>query len=68
MRYADDFVILCRSPEEAERALALVQDWTASAGLTLHPTKTKIVDARKTASTFWAIGSCSIVASREPRA
>ena len=44
-RYADDLVIQCRSREEAERALALVQTWTARAGLTLHPTKTKIVDA-----------------------
>jgi RNA-directed DNA polymerase len=44
-RYADDLVIQCRTPEEAERALALVQAWTAQAGLTLHPTKTKIVDA-----------------------
>jgi RNA-directed DNA polymerase len=44
-RYADDLVIQCRSPEEAQRALSLVQAWTAAAGLTLHPTKTKIVDA-----------------------
>ena len=47
VRYADDFVILCRSPEEAARALALVQQWTADAGLKLHPEKTKIVDATK---------------------
>lgn len=46
VRYADDFVILCRTVEEAERALELVEEWTAKAGLTLHPTKTKIVDAR----------------------
>jgi RNA-directed DNA polymerase len=45
VRYADDFVILCRSPEEAAAALALVQQWTAEAGLTLHPTKTRIVHA-----------------------
>ena len=47
VRYADDFVILCRSPEEASQALAVVQDWTAAAGLTLHPTKTRIVDAKE---------------------
>jgi RNA-directed DNA polymerase len=46
VRYADDFVILCRSPEEAARALAAVQAWTAEAGLTLHPDKTKVVDAQ----------------------
>jgi RNA-directed DNA polymerase len=45
-RYADDFVILCRSSEDAERALALVEAWVAENGLTLHPTKTRIVDAR----------------------
>lgn len=44
-RYADDLVIQCRNREEAERALAMVQAWTAQRGLTLHPTKTKIVDA-----------------------
>ena len=52
VRYADDFVILCRSPEEAARALAVVRDWTATAGLTLHPTKTRIVDAREDAFDF----------------
>ena len=31
--YADDFVILCRSPEAAIRALAMVQDWTAAVGI-----------------------------------
>ena len=52
VRYADDFVILCRSPEEANQALAAVQEWTASAGLTLHPTKTRIVDAHEGAFEF----------------
>jgi len=46
VRYADDFVILCRSPEEAANALALVQQWTAEAVLKLHPEKTKIVDTQ----------------------
>jgi len=45
VRYADDFVILCRTEPEALLALAMVQQWTAQAGLTLHPTKTRIVDA-----------------------
>jgi RNA-directed DNA polymerase len=52
VRYADDFVILCRSPEEAARALAVVQEWTAEAGLKLHPTKTKIVDANEASFEF----------------
>jgi len=45
VRYADDFVILCRSEAEARAALAKVQRWTAQAGLRLHPEKTRIVDA-----------------------
>ena len=45
VRYADDFVILCRSKAEAEEALEEVRQWTAQAGLTLHPVKTRIVNA-----------------------
>lgn len=45
IRYADDFVVLCRSKAEAQRALAVVQQWIVVAGLTLHPEKTRIVDA-----------------------
>jgi RNA-directed DNA polymerase len=45
VRYADDFVILCASREEAEAALSAVRAWMEQAGLTLHPTKTRIVDA-----------------------
>jgi RNA-directed DNA polymerase len=44
VRYADDFVVLCGSEEEARQALAEIQQWVASAGLVLHPTKTRIVD------------------------
>lgn len=45
VRYADDFVILCRTEADAERALTLIGEWTTAAGLTLHPDKTRIVDA-----------------------
>jgi len=44
VRYADDVVILCRTAEEAQAALDRIQAWTAEAGLTLHPTKTRVVD------------------------
>ena len=47
VRYADDFVILCRTLAEAESALATVRRWVESHGLTLHPTKTHIVDSRE---------------------
>jgi RNA-directed DNA polymerase len=45
VRYADDFVILCRSEAEAQNALDAVRHWVNEAGLTLHPEKTRVVDA-----------------------
>src|SRR5439155_26027525 len=45
VRYADDLVVLCRSREEAERALERMQAWVTRAGVRLHPDKTRIVDA-----------------------
>ena len=45
VRYADDIVILCRSQAEAEAALGRMREWTAQAGLLLHPDKTCLVDA-----------------------
>jgi RNA-directed DNA polymerase len=47
VRYADDFVVMCRTEQDAAAALAVVQQWTAAAGLTLHPTKTRLVDERE---------------------
>jgi RNA-directed DNA polymerase len=46
VRYADDFVILCRSRAEAEQVLTTVCQWCEAEGLTVHPTKSRIVDAR----------------------
>jgi RNA-directed DNA polymerase len=45
VRYADDFVILCRSQAEAQEALEQVRRWVEGAGLTVHPEKTQILDA-----------------------
>jgi RNA-directed DNA polymerase len=45
VRYADDFVVLCGTEGEAQQALEEVRRWTGKAGLTLHPVKTRIVDA-----------------------
>lgn len=44
VRYADDLVVLCRSREEAEQALTYLRQWAEEAGLTVHPTKTRIVN------------------------
>jgi RNA-directed DNA polymerase len=65
VRYADDFVILCRSAEDAARALEAVQQWTAEAGLSLHPTKTRLVDA--TAGNFDFLGYRFEKGRRYPR-
>ncbi len=45
VRYADDIVVLCRSREEAERALDLLRAAMAARKLVLHPTKTRIANA-----------------------
>ena len=46
VRYADDFVVMCKSREEAEQALATVRQWCEAEGLTVHPTKTRVVSVR----------------------
>jgi RNA-directed DNA polymerase len=56
VRYADDFVILCRTAEEAEAALRQITAWTAANGLTLHPDKTRIGDARQPGQGFDFLG------------
>ncbi len=45
VRYADDFVVLCRTPAQAEAALERVRQWVETNGLSLHPEKTRIADA-----------------------
>jgi len=52
VRYADDLVILCRSQSEAEQALAQLRQWCEAEGLTVHPTKTRIVDVRTASFDF----------------
>jgi RNA-directed DNA polymerase len=56
VRYADDLVILCHTAEEATHALAEVQQWTANAGLMLHPIKTRIVDLNQPGAWFDFLG------------
>lgn len=45
VRYADDFVILCRDERQAADALEAVRRWSQANGLELHPDKTRVVDA-----------------------
>ena len=44
VRYADDFVILCLSGAQALEVMDFLRGWVEAAGLTLHPTKTRVVN------------------------
>jgi RNA-directed DNA polymerase len=56
VRYADDAVVLCRSQEEAEAALARLRAWVNANGLTLHPDKTHVGDCREAGQGFEFLG------------
>ena len=56
VRYADDFVILCRSAAEAVDALDVVSAWVAAEGLQLHPDKTHVGDCRLVGQGFEFLG------------
>lgn len=56
VRYADDFVVLCKSREEAQSALATIRHWSADNGLRLHPDKTHIGDCRNEGEGFEFLG------------
>ncbi len=47
VRYADDFVVVCRSPQRAKEARELVQQKLTELGLTLSPEKTQVTNFRK---------------------
>jgi RNA-directed DNA polymerase len=56
VRYADDLVVLCRNRTEAQTALEQIQAWVRQAGLTLHPTKTRLVDLNEPGEGFDFLG------------
>ena len=56
IRYADDFVILCRSQAEAEETLRQIEQWMSAAGLVLHPQKTRLVDLNQEGAGFEFLG------------
>jgi RNA-directed DNA polymerase len=56
VRYADDFVVLCKSREEAEAALSTIEAWVAQNGLRLNPAKTHLGDCRKRGEGFDFLG------------
>ena len=56
VRYADDFVVLCKSREEADAALAEVRAFVNDNGLRLHPDKTHVGDCRQIGEGFDFLG------------
>jgi RNA-directed DNA polymerase len=67
IRYADDFVVLCRDQGEAQAALALVNGLIEQKGLFLHPDKTKIVDLSESGEAFDFLGYRFYRYTRWPR-
>ena len=69
VRYADDFVILCHSQQEAQEVMEALRQWTEAAGLTLHPTRrASSIPGKKAGSTFWATTSSEAIAGRARKA
>lgn len=56
VRYADDFVIMCRTPQQAEAALEQARGILVDLGLELHPDKTRVVDLREGREGFDFLG------------
>ena len=56
VRYADDFVVLCRSHEQAQAALDEVRAWVEQNGLKLNADKTHMGDCRQAGQGFEFLG------------
>jgi RNA-directed DNA polymerase len=56
VRYADDFVVLCRTAEQAQAALEEVKSWVEQNGLRLNADKTHVGDCRQAGQGFEFLG------------
>jgi RNA-directed DNA polymerase len=56
VRYADDFVVLCRTAEQAQAALKEVRDWVEQNQLKLNADKTHVGDCRQAGQGFEFLG------------
>ena len=56
VRYADDFVVLCRTAQQAQAALEEVKSWVAQNGLRLNGDKTHVGDCRQAGQGFEFLG------------
>ena len=59
VRYADEFVVMCRTESQAREALRRIGLVMSRLGLTRHPTKTRMVDLRRGRESFVFLG-CTI--------
>ena len=59
IRYADDFVVMCKAESQAREALRRIGLVMDRLGLTLHPAKTRLVDLRRGKESFVFLG-CTI--------
>jgi RNA-directed DNA polymerase len=56
VRYADDFVVLCRTAQQAQAVLEEVKSWVAQNGLRLNADKTHVGDCRQAGQGFEFLG------------
>jgi RNA-directed DNA polymerase len=56
VRYADDFVVLCQTAQEAQAALEEVRSWIEQNGLSLSADKTHVGDCRQEGEGFEFLG------------
>ena len=56
VRYADDFVVLCRTAQQAQAALEEVKSWVEQNGLRLNANKTHVGDCRQAGEGFEFLG------------
>jgi hypothetical protein len=56
VRYVDDFVILCRTEDEAQAALRQDAAWVTANSPTLHPRQTRAGDRRQPGQGFDFLG------------
>ena len=56
VRFADDFVVMCRTRHEAEKVLIAIQAWVVDHGLVLHPDKTRVGNCAEKGQGFEFLG------------
>ncbi len=64
VRYADDFVVICRGKVEAQKAMTIVQQIMARLKLQLHPTKTKLVNLKQEGFEFLGFHFQKVIGKR----